>query len=316
MTQTEQFSEDIARVLDMHGIPFSTEDSRYFRILRAVSAHHRTKGCNYLNIITIPIMSHNLEEAILQSEAVGRYAGMPDTVMITQDRWMRAPEAVTSRLLAHLGIFRSIFARDCEVRKISRKEADGFLEKNHSYGGASSRYCYGLFLARDRVKETGGSLYCERPASGTMVAAAEFSNARRWIKEGKEIRSYEWIRYASLPDTRISGGMGKVLQKFISDIHPDDVMSYADLEWSDGQAYRQLGFIADGKKDPVSFRIDPSDWLRFPIRPAGPATPPPPHITLPHGTDSTSRHRTLPCEDTDTLYFRNAGSLKYRLRLY
>ena len=110
--------------------------------------------------------------------------------------------------------------------------------------------------------------------------------------------------------------MGKVLQKFISDIHPDDVMSYADLEWSDGQAYRQLGFIPDGKKDPVSFRIDPSDWLRIPIRPAGPATPPQPHITLPHGTDSTSRHRTLPCEDTDTLYFRNAGSLKYRLRLY
>ena len=99
MTQTGQFSEDIARVLDMHGIPFSTEDSRYFRILRAVSAHHRTKGCNYLNIITIPIMSHNLEAAILHSEAVVRHAGMPGTVMIKKAWWMRAPEAVQTRLL-------------------------------------------------------------------------------------------------------------------------------------------------------------------------------------------------------------------------
>jgi len=75
------------------------------------------------------------------------------------------------------------------------------------------------------------------------VAVATFSNARRWQKGGRTVSSYEWIRYASLEGCRVTGGMGKLLQAFIDDVHPDDIMTYADLSWPDGgEVYKTLGF--------------------------------------------------------------------------
>ncbi|CCX55729.1 uncharacterized protein BN459_01379 [Bacteroides sp. CAG:1060] len=85
---------------------------------------------------------------------------------------------------------------------------------------------------------------------GTLAAVAVFSNARRWEKEGRIIRSYEWIRYASLKGLRVTGGMGKLLNAFISEVRPDDIMSYADTDYPDGgDAYRQLGFIQESTKE-------------------------------------------------------------------
>ena len=124
---------------------------------------------------------------------------------------------------------------------------------------------------------------------GTLVAVATFSNARRWTKGDQVIRSYEWTRYASLPDVRLSGGMGRMLNTFIKEVQPDDIMSYADLEWSAGDVYTQLGFTLEGIKDPVMFAVDTENWKRVPIK-AG-ITP------------------------TSERYFQNLGSNKYRLKL-
>jgi hypothetical protein len=124
---------------------------------------------------------------------------------------------------------------------------------------------------------------------GTMVAVAEFSNVRKWLKGEKVIKSYEWVRYASRPCIRVIGGMGKILNKFIEEADPDDIMSYADLEWSDGDSYRKLGFEKESFRPEVEFRIDPLTWRRIPVD---------------------------KCEDgqgVNYLYYKNFGSMKYRL---
>ena len=139
---------------------------------------------------------------------------------------------------------------------------------------------------------------CIRDRSGTLVAVAEFSNARRWIKDGQEIRSYEWTRYASLPGVRISGGMGRMLKHFIKETVPDDIMSYADLEWSEGNAYEQLGFVAEGDKEPVTFTVD-ARWRRCPVRPG---------MTGEGGMAAKDGM-------VEVRYFMNFGSRKYRLKL-
>ena len=115
---------------------------------------------------------------------------------------------------------------------------------------------------------------------------ATFSNARKWAKGDQIIRSYEWTRYASLPEVRLSGGMGRMLKTFIKDVQPDDIMSYADLEWSAGDVYTQLGFTLEGQKSPVMFSIDTA-WQRTPIK----------------------------AETPGDRYFQNFGSNKYRLKL-
>ncbi len=78
--------------------------------------------------------------------------------------------------------------------------------------------------------------------------------ARKWVKDGREVRSYEWVRYCSLPDVRVVGGMGKILEEFISQVRPDDIMTYSDPRWSDGDAYKALGFVPEGEKDFGDFK--------------------------------------------------------------
>ena len=232
-------------------------------------------------------LHENTKEAI--RNITSQYSEYP--LIVTEDRWHLQPEAMQKRILAHLEIFSPIYARNCEVRRIDKALAKVFLEANHSYGHAACRYCYGMFLKR----HTGHiAQQTTSYVPGTLVAVATFSNARKWSKGDKIIRSYEWTRYASLPDVRLSGGMGRMLKTFIKDVQPDDIMSYADLEWSAGDVYRQLGFELEGQKAPVLFTIDTGTWRRAPVK------------------SGAGDAGALSSVET---YFQNFGSNKFRLKL-
>lgn len=228
--------------------------------------------CGNVNVIPVSVSSASLESAEEQcvrlSDVVSVLPGKK--VLVPEDMWRERPEMMRPRLLAQLGRFRSVFARNTVVSRIGKEEAASFLDRCHSYRDAASRYRYGVFTK-----------------AGELVAVASFSSGRTWVKEGRTVRSYEWVRYASLPDVRVVGGMGKVLKAFEEDVHPDDIMSYADMEWTDGAVYERLGFIEDGIRPPVQFVIDPVSWVRTALSRA----------------DSVS----------GMFYHLNMGSVKYRL---
>ena len=159
--------------------------------------------------------------------------------------------------------FISVFARNCSVRRITAELARPFMEENHRYGWSRCRHCYGLFITKKGGGKRDGSGSEALPLE-TMVAVSCFSNARRWEKEGRIVRSYEWIRYASLKGTRIQGGMSKMLKAFIEDEDPDDIMSYAPLDKGDeGEVYELLGFVKEGIKE---FGEDKSAKYRFIVK--------------------------------------------------
>ena len=329
-------------------------------------------------ILPLEISAGTIEEAEAESEnaedairMITREAGYP--LIITEDRWRSQRQMMKARLLAHLELFSQAYARNCEVRRIEKAEAQEFLNRNHSYGDAACKYRYGLFLKRHtghiaaemgfpiesgmtdgepgttdgkvevpdgKVGRTSSPVILNEVknlSEETLIAVATFSNARRWVKEGKEIRSYEWTRYASLPDLRVSGGMGKMLKAFIKEVHPDDIMSYADLEWSEGKVYERLGFEAETRKEPVTFTIDPQTWERTAIRrsPVKPGmteekpgmTEEKPRLTeeKPRLTEEKPRltEGMLRITEGDNvipdligdLFFRNFGSRKFRLKL-
>ena len=85
-----------------------------------------------------------------------------------------------------------------------------------------------------------------------------------------------------------------MLKTFIKEVQPDDIMSYADLEWSAGEVYKQLGFELEGHKAPVLFTIDTDTWRRTPVKPGA------------------GNQEELMSDET---YFQNLGSNKYRLKL-
>ena len=274
----------------------------------SVVVAHISEGRS-VSIIPAPISADSPEYAEKYAESLSTcishltYDNSERPLIISEDRWRSQAATTKARILAHLEIFTQIYARNCEVRKIDKKTASEFLEINHSYGNASCRYRYGLYLKRHTGHNASTHCHSERseesPTPGTLVAVATFSNARKWIKGDKTIRSYEWTRYASLAGVRLSGGMGKLLKVFIDEVHPDDIMTYADLEWSEGKVYEQLGFTLDGVKDAVIFEVD-SEYKRSPLRPCSHA------MMIEHiPQEGKSRKR----------YLMNFGSNKYRLKL-
>lgn len=247
-------------------------------ILAQHEGHPLFKCRNGVTIIPIPVCAASPAEAEERHDElrhiIDSYLSMnpgQKLVLLPEDLWRSRQEMMKARLLAQLGEFRSVFARNTTIRRITGPEAAEFLNRWHTYGDAASRYRYGIF-AKD----------------SSLVAVATFSSGRRWLKGDSVIRSYEWVRYASLPWLRITGGMGKALMTFIREVEPDDIMSYADMEWTDGQAYIRLGLHEDGFRSPVMFCIDRSTWRRTAISKG-----------------------IVP--ESDVLYHLNFGSRKFRL---
>lgn len=308
--RSRALAEEIAAFLENHGTPCKITFPERFPLI----VSEKGKVILPLGICAesqeraseIRKMAENVISEQFGSKDAEDASGNARPIILAEDRWRgREGECIRQRLLAHFGIFRHVFARNCEVRRIRKDIAKEFLDAYHSYGHTVCRYSYGLFLKK---------------AAGTLVAVATFSNGRLMPRNGKVYRSYQWIRYASLPDVRVSGGMGKMLKYFISDMgmgreerhdgnEPEnfggcDIMSYADLEWSGGDVYRQLGFIAEDRKSPVMYSISPAGgWQRVPVS----------RMNLQENPDGNSGTAVQHLPRSGNLYFENFGSTRYRL---
>lgn len=190
-------------------------------------------------------------------------------VILWQDQWIKNQEIVVSRIKSILGISKRIPGRLTYVARIDKKCTTDFLSKNHLQGNVSSKYRYGLFLPVRyfRVLETDDPVRDQ--VSDLLVAVATFSQVRLFQRNDKPFRSFEMIRFANLLHTTVVGGMDKLLTAFTHDFNPDDIMTYADLEWSDGQAYQRLGFEAISERAPVAFWVNQTTFTRITVENEG-----------------------------------------------
>lgn len=254
----DSITSSLKEFFDSHEIRYSLSDEGLFFFKE-----------NNIRLLTVPVSGPFPPEAV------------QGTIYLYEDTWRRNQNLISQRLLAHLGQFKSIFARNCTVARIDTPEAAEFLDKYHSYGSCRSKYRYGLFH------------------KGILVAVASFSAGRPMERPFGTVESFEWLRYASLPDLRIPGGMGKLLQAFADEIGPDEVMSYADLEWSDGGVYRTLGFKEAGFRKPVDFYVNPATWERISVK----------------KISNDKKYRLSGIDTVSLQKITNLGSLKY-LKLY
>ncbi|MFA6677064.1 MAG: hypothetical protein WCS34_05685 [Bacteroidales bacterium] len=187
-----------------------------------------------------------------------------ETIFLYEDVWLRDSLMFEKRMAAHLGKARNIYARNCEIREITNELASTFLSKNHSYGWAKAKYCYGLFRYRKtgvgEIDKIGDDI-----SPNGLVAVASFSQGLKMKHEDSRM-SYEWVRYASLPDVRVLGGMGKMLKHFIKNVEADEVMSFSDDEWSSGDVYSKLGFKIESRRKAVEFIIDMKTFHRISVQ--------------------------------------------------
>ncbi|ARK11020.1 hypothetical protein [Fibrivirga algicola] len=193
-------------------------------------------------------------------------------IHLWEDVERQKPAVVASRLAALQGQSIRIPGRLTQVRRIDKATATAFLDEHHLQPSLPGKIRYGLFLPERyyRILPPVGSFPADpshtyltnRPAGELLLAVATFAQPRSQIRDGLPHRSAELLRVASHVGTTVVGGLDKLLKTYLTNHPADDLMTYADRDWSDGASYRKLGFEQRGETAPQQFWLHPQEGIR------------------------------------------------------
>ena len=118
-----------------------------------------------------------------------------------------------------------IFARQTELRNVPLSEAKAFLDENHLQGYAKDKIRLGLYHENELVE----IMTFDKP---------------RYNKNYE----YELVRLCSTYN--VEGGTEKILDHFIREHNPQNIISYCDLSKFSGKIYQKLGFKIISRSKP------------------------------------------------------------------
>ncbi len=163
-------------------------------------------------------------------------------ITVFEDQFKKEPKKLLDRLKYQSGESVRIHGRDTKVKKITKPQAHQFLEENHGNVALKAKYNYGLFNKKDK-----------------LVAVACFGQI---INMRNQAKSSELIRFCNQSGHRVVGGLTKLINHFHKSHEIDELMTYCDLEWSDGSNYKKLNFKDIDSIEPTQFVINLSNWER------------------------------------------------------
>ena len=260
----KMWKQEIHKLLETNQIDFELVQNKSVFELLFMPQHQL-----YLHLIDIKIFQENsLSNNYFQTLSDTYNAQNQRIIHLWEDVYRTKMELVKSRVLAILGKFNRLHARHCFIERIDKPTADDFLEINHLQGSVKAKFKYGLFLKPQYVQRFIDNSVCEDTNNNNiqpkLVTVATFSGGRTMkVGERDGSRSYELIRFASLMGYVVVGGMDKLLRKFMEEHEPDDIMSYADRDWSDGRSYDKLGFSKIENSVPQTFNINLKTFERI-----------------------------------------------------
>ena len=161
---------------------------------------------------------------------------------VFEDWWISKPEIIKSKIVSLFGKSETIFARNCKIVKIDKKQSADFLNVNHIYGTCNSKLRLAL-------------MYKEEP-----VSIMTFAGTRK-LNSGI---SGEILRFCNLNYATVTGGLDKLLKAYLKLTPIDNIMTYIDLDWGDGNSFKKLGFNQTGKKKDFFFYANIETGERIP----------------------------------------------------
>ena len=165
-------------------------------------------------------------------------------VHIWEDMWHNDQSKIESRIRSILGTTYRIFGRETSPINLNNTQLIRFLDENHLNVPLKAKYKYGL------------------TNRGKIVAVMSFSKGRNITRSGISYKSYELLRFCNKLNITVVGGFSKLLNHFIQEQNPDDVMTYVDADWSDGHSLKMLNFDLVEKKGPMEFWLNTANGLR------------------------------------------------------
>lgn len=157
-------------------------------------------------------------------------------------------QKVAAIITSKLGLNKTIFARNCEVRKIDKHLSEDFLKRYHLMNSTQSAFNFGLFFKNE------------------LVAVASFSKGRKMNRLPSNKRSYELIRFCCKQGLTVTGGLTKLVKNFCIEKEAGDVMTYVDKQLSDGNSFIRAGFLKLGETEPNYFLVNKLTFEIIPVK--------------------------------------------------
>lgn len=155
-------------------------------------------------------------------------------IQIFEDEWKFKKEIVKSILKNLIKKVSSerVFARNCVVKIVSKKDYQKFVENNHIQGSGPSSIRLGLYH------------------NGELVSVMGFCKSRF-----DKNFDYEISRFCNKLDTSVAGGASRLFDYFVKNHSPSSIISYSDRRYFSGNLYLKLGFRFVHNSGPNYFYI-------------------------------------------------------------
>lgn len=165
-------------------------------------------------------------------------------IHIFEDLWHTHQGIIASKINWHANLHDKIDARKCSVMTIGENDAIQFMDRNHLMNHAKAKYYYALIHEKQ------------------ILAVAGFSHGRKMhrLPEGK--LGYELVRFATIPNVSITGGLSKLISKFAVDHQPGDLMTYVDPLNGEIHGLTKLGFKETERTKPIILHVNTSTHER------------------------------------------------------
>lgn len=167
-------------------------------------------------------------------------------ISIFEDEWINSNLKVKSRLvhILNLNQDKKVFARKCEIKELTPKEARDFCNQYHIQGYYNSSIKLGLFFKKELVSVM---TFCKPSiAKGGRVSSLKIWELSRFC--------------SSIP---IIGGASKLFTYFKRNYEWDEIFSYSDNRWNNGNVYKKIGLVFEKETKPNYFYVKTNNCVRY-----------------------------------------------------
>lgn len=152
-------------------------------------------------------------------------------IQIFENDLMHKTDIVIDRLTHILGLKKNkLGARNCVLRKSTNNEVKNFFNNNHLQ---SNRPTNNVWVLENK---------------GEIVAALSMAKSRF-----SKLAEWEILRFAVLKDYTVTGALGRLFNQAVKDLNAQTVVTYSNLNWGVGQAYKNIGFEFQNYSDPAAW---------------------------------------------------------------
>ncbi len=125
----------------------------------------------------------------------------------------------------------------------------------HRLGVSRARHHARQLLVRIESDDYARMFYTTAHLQGHRSAKLHLALGEQMLISFSSIATNRWeiIRMASRPDASVRGGAMKLFSHFVNHYQPHQVVTFADLRYSTGNVYKQLGFKDAGYTKPGYF---------------------------------------------------------------